>query len=193
MLYLELFISFFKIGLFSFGGGYGMIPLIQREIETYQWITTQDYINIISISEMTPGPIAVNTATFVGYKAGGILGGLLATLGVILPSLILVLIASHFLNKFKDHPLLKSMLWGIKPVVAALIIGATVFVARNTLFKEINSLKEFFSFKLFQEISIAKVGILVLSLVLLRLKLHPILIILIAAVLGISLRFFGVL
>jgi chromate transporter len=193
MIYLQLFISFFKIGLFSFGGGYGMIPLIQREIETYQWITTQDYINIISISEMTPGPIAVNTATFVGYKAGGILGGFLATFGVVLPSIILVLIASHFLSRFKDHPLLKSIIWGIKPIVVALIIGAMIFVARNTLLKEVTSLQDFFSFKIFQDVSIAGVGILVLCLVLLRLKLHPIIIILISAVAGISLHFFGVL
>ncbi len=193
MVYLELFISFFKIGLFSFGGGYGMIPLIQREIETYQWITTQDYIHIISISEMTPGPIAVNTATFVGYKTAGVLGGFIATFGVVLPSLILVLIASHFLNKFKDHPLLKSLIWGIKPVVVALIIGATIFVARNTLFKDVDSFKDFFSFKIFQDINITGVGILILSLILFRLKLHPILIIVISAALGITLHFFGVL
>lgn len=193
MIYLQLFISFFKIGLFSFGGGYGMIPLIQREIETYQWITTQDYINIISISEMTPGPIAVNTATFVGYKAGGILGGFIATFGVVLPSIILVLIASHFLNRFKEHPLLKSLIWGIKPIVVALIIGATIFVARNTLLKEVNSLQDFFSFKIFQDVSIAGVGILVLCLVLIQLRLHPIIIILISAAAGIALHFFGVL
>jgi chromate transporter len=192
MLFLELFYSFFKIGLFSFGGGYAMIPLIQREIETHQWISTQDYINIISISEMTPGPIAVNTATFVGYKAGGIFGGFLATFGVVLPSLILILIASYFFNKFKDHPLLKSLLWGIKPVVVALIVGATIFVARNTLFRDLSALTEIFTIEVFQGINLAGVGIFVVSLVMLRFRVHPILVIIIAASSGIGLNLLNI-
>jgi len=88
MIYLELLITFSKIGLFCFGGGYGMIPIIEREIVAHNWLTSQEFVNIISISEMTPGPIAINTATFVGYKIGGIPGGMLATVGVVLPSLI---------------------------------------------------------------------------------------------------------
>jgi chromate transporter len=94
MIYLSLLITFFKIGLFSFGGGYAMIPMIEREIESHGWLSPAEFIDIIAIAEMTPGPIAVNSATFVGFKTAGILGGLFATLGVALPSLLLIL--QHF-------------------------------------------------------------------------------------------------
>lgn len=88
MIYLKLFLSFVKIGLFSFGGGYAMIPLIQKEIESHGWLTPSQFIDIIAIAEMTPGPIAINSATFVGYNTAGFLGGAVATFGVALPSLV---------------------------------------------------------------------------------------------------------
>ncbi len=190
MIYLQLFITFFKIGLFSFGGGYGMIPMI--EIETGQWLTTQEFVNIISISEMTPGPIAVNTATFVGYRVGGILGGVIATTGVILPSLILILSVCGLLNKYRKHPLLESIVWGIRPVVVALIIGAVALVARNTLLKEPISINDMLDLSSLQHLEPISIAITVLILVLLLvLKLHPILAILVGAVLGVILKYVG--
>jgi len=102
MIYLKLLFTFFKIGLFSFGGGYAMIPMIEKEIEANKWLTSDEFVDIIAISEMTPGPISVNSATFVGYKTAGIFGGMFATLGVALPSLILILIISHFFLSLKN-------------------------------------------------------------------------------------------
>lgn len=198
MIYLELFITFFKIGVFCFGGGYGMIPMIEREIEIHKWLTSQEFINIISISEMTPGPIAINTATFVGYKLGGIIGGMLATTGVVLPSLILILSTSYFLSKFQYHPVIKDTIWGIRSVVLALVIGATIFVAKNTLFKEgldIKTVLNFNTLKHFWEITNpVSIAITVITLVmLLRFKIHPILTILIAGLIGVILHYMGIL
>ncbi|MBC7333512.1 MAG: chromate transporter [Actinobacteria bacterium] len=211
MIYVELFITFFKIGVFCFGGGYGMIPMIEREIEIHHWLTSQEFVNIISISEMTPGPIAINTATFVGYKMGGISGGLLATTGVVLPSLILVLSAFYFLSRFQHHPIVKDAIWGIRAVTLALVIGAIVFVARNVLFNnEINiqatktieakarSTEAILNMNsitnLWKTINPISLGIVALALVmLLRFKIHPILTILIGGVIGIILHYIGVL
>ncbi len=105
MIFLDLFLSFFKIGLFSFGGGYAMIPLIQKEITRNGWITPSEFVDIIAIAEMTPGPIAVNSATFVGYKTAGLFGGLVATIGVALPSAMLIFLIADFIQKYKTHPL----------------------------------------------------------------------------------------
>ena len=101
MIYLRLFFSFFKIGLFSFGGGYAMIPMIQKEIEINGWLAASEFVDIIAIAEMTPGPIAINSATFVGYKTAGFFGGMVATMGVALPSIILVFIVSSFFFKIQ--------------------------------------------------------------------------------------------
>jgi len=198
MIYLELLITFFKIGLFCFGGGYGMIPIIEREIVAHNWLTSQEFVNIISISEMTPGPIAINTATFVGYKIGGIPGGALATAGVVLPSLILILVISHFLYKYQHHPIIKETIYGIRPVVLALIIQAAIFVAKNTFFKEGGSIKTILNFNtsghFLEIINPATIAITVVSLILLLVsKIHPILVILAAGVIGVILHFMGVL
>ena len=102
---IKLFLSFFKIGLFSFGGGYAMLPLIKKEIiEVHGWLTNAEFIDIIAISEMTPGPIAINSATFLGYRISGILGSVVSTIAVVLPSFIIMSLIFHFVNKFKDSP-----------------------------------------------------------------------------------------
>lgn len=194
MIYLQLFITFFKIGLFSFGGGYGMIPLIEKELQIHNWLSVQEFIRVISISEMTPGPLAINTATLVGYNIAGILGGAFATLGVVLPSLILILAASHFLYNFRSHPLLKKILYGIKPVILALIVVAIIFVGRNTLFKEevvslsdTNTLVNILGF-----IDPISVAIMVLSaLMLIVFKINPILILLASGAAGVILYYLG--
>ena len=130
---LELFISFFKIGAFSFGGGYAMLPLIEEEvIQVHAWITTTEFIDVLAIAEMTPGPIAVNSATFLGYKVAGVLGSAVATFGVILPSFLVMSLIFHFVFKFKNSPYVDWVFKGIRPVVLGLIAAAAISVGRST-------------------------------------------------------------
>ena len=129
---LKLLFTFFKIGLFSFGGGYAMIPFMQREIiEKHQWLSSSEFVDIIGISQMTPGPVSVNSATFVGYKVGGVVGSILATLGITVISFILVSIASKAIDKFKESKYLKAALLGMRPVLIALIINAFISLAKD--------------------------------------------------------------
>ena len=126
-LLMQLFITFFKIGAFSFGGGYAMLPLIQEEvIENHGWLTKGEFIDIVAIAEMTPGPIAVNSATFLGYRVSGVLGSAFATLGVILPSFIIVLILVRVFLKFQKNEKIQSALRGIRPTILALITSAAI-------------------------------------------------------------------
>lgn len=122
---LKLFITFFKIGAFTFGGGYAMIPLIQKEVvEEKKWITDDDILEIIAIAESTPGPIAINSATFVGYKVCGFWGSFFATLGVVLPSFIIILIISYVMNEFQNIKAVKYAFEGIRAGVLALLVKA---------------------------------------------------------------------
>lgn len=130
---VQLFLSFFKIGAFSFGGGYAMLPLIEEEvIKVHNWLSATEFIDIIAISEMTPGPIAINTATFLGYKVHGIAGAAVATFGVILPSFTIMSLIFIFLNKFKNSPYVDWVFIGIRPVVLGLIAAAAVTVGKST-------------------------------------------------------------
>ena len=122
---LQLFITFFKIGAFTFGGGYAMIPLIQHEVvEEKEWITDDDILEIIAIAESTPGPIAINSATFVGYRVCGFWGSFFATLGVVLPSFVIILIISAVLNEFQNVTAVKYAFSGIRAGVLALLLKA---------------------------------------------------------------------
>ena len=122
---LILFITFFKIGAFTFGGGYAMIPLIQREVvENKKWITDDDILEIIAIAESTPGPIAINSATFVGFRVCGFWGSFFATLGVVLPSFIIILTISFILNEFQHITAVQYAFQGIRAGVLALLMKA---------------------------------------------------------------------
>ncbi len=122
---LTIFISFFKIGAFTFGGGYAMIPLIQKEVvDTHKWITDDDILEIVAIAESTPGPIAINAATFVGYRTCGFFGAFAATTGVVLPSFIIILIISSILREFENIKAVQYAFNGIRAGVLALIIKA---------------------------------------------------------------------
>ncbi|MBP3626783.1 MAG: chromate transporter [Clostridia bacterium] len=126
-LLLKLFLTFFKIGAFTFGGGYAMIPLIQKEtVETNKWLSDDDILEIIAIAESTPGPIAINSATFVGYKVCGFWGSFFATLGVVLPSFIIILIISYILREFQNIKAVKYAFNGIRAGVLALLIKAII-------------------------------------------------------------------
>ena len=124
---MQLFWVFFKIGAFTFGGGYAMISLIQREVVfTRRWMSDDDILDIIAIAESTPGPIAINSATFVGYKTGGFLGALFSTLGVTIPSFTIILIISFFLKQFENLQIVKFAFNGIRAGILALIIKALI-------------------------------------------------------------------
>lgn len=124
-LIFRLFLTFFKIGAFTFGGGYAMIPLIQKETaEKKGWITEEDILDIIAIAESTPGPLAINTATFVGYKTAGFFGALAATTGVVMPSFLIIFAISYVLRQFEELKAVKYAFFGIRAGVAALIVKA---------------------------------------------------------------------
>lgn len=125
MSYLKLFWSFFQIGLFSFGGGYAALPLIQDQVVTgHHWLTMKEFADVITISQMTPGPIAINSASFVGVKVGGVFGAMVATLGCVLPSLIIVLCLAYFYYRYRNLSTVQGVLNGLRPAVVAMIAAA---------------------------------------------------------------------
>ncbi len=121
---LKLFTTFFKIGLFSFGGGFAMIPLIQREvIERHKWINSKDFVDMLVLAQSTPGPIAVNTAVFVGYKTAGVAGAVTATLGTVLPSFIVILLLALFFAEVRENRYVDAAFRAMRPAVVALIVA----------------------------------------------------------------------
>ncbi len=135
MIYLELFLSFLQVGLFSIGGGYAAIPIIQsRVVEKYAWLSLNEFTDLITIAEMTPGPIAVNSATFVGIKITGIQGAIIATLAVILPSLFIVSSLANIYFKYRNIDFMQKILSTLRPVIVALIASAGLSILLNVLF-----------------------------------------------------------
>lgn len=149
MIFLFLFITFFQIGLLGFGGGYSMLSMIQAEVVTkYNWMTMGEFTDIVAISQMTPGPIGINTATYTGYTAvinagyptwAGILGSLLATLALILPTFVLMIAVSRFLLKYKSHPIVESIFSGLRPAVVGLIAAAALLLCNKENFGSIGN------------------------------------------------------
>ncbi|MBQ2746846.1 MAG: chromate transporter [Firmicutes bacterium] len=130
---LHLFMIFFKIGAFSFGGGYAMLPLIFKTVEDAGFMSTEELAMLVPLSQVTPGPIAVNAATYVGFNTAGIFGAAAATLGVGMPSFILILIVSSFLKKFSESNIIKGLFTGIRPVTAGLIASAVIVIGQTVL------------------------------------------------------------
>lgn len=129
---LSLFLTFLKIGLFAYGGGYAVIPLIQHEMVTSNsWLAMSEFLQIITVAEMTPGPIAINLATFTGYKLAGFLGSLVSTIGVTLPSFCIVLILTKTFLWVRENPKIKGLLIGLRSAVLALIISAAVSIGKT--------------------------------------------------------------
>jgi len=167
----KLYFTFLKIGMFSFGGGYAMIPFIEKEIVVNnKWIDLKTFIDIIGISQMTPGPVAINSATFVGFTLKGVAGSAAATLGVISFSFVLVSVATHYMTKFKESKALKDAMKGMRPALIGLIISAFISLAKVS-----------YSVKDLKSIIIG----IIIGLLLFKTKLHPILIIIFSGVLGI--------
>jgi chromate transporter len=141
---LKLFITFFKIGAFTFGGGYAMLPLIQREVvEKNEWLTMEEFIDILAIAEVTPGPVAINTSTYVGYKMAGFKGAMFCTLGTVLPSFTIILLIAKYFWEYRQNAIVEKIFLGIRPAVAALIFSAVYKLGKNmelNIFKVIGAL-----------------------------------------------------
>ncbi|OOB76856.1 MAG: chromate transporter [Epulopiscium sp. Nuni2H_MBin003] len=128
MIYLTLYLEFFKIGAFAVGGGLATIPFLQELIEKYHWITQSELIDIVAVAESTPGAVGVNAATFMGYKVAETLGGIIAVLGLISPSIVIIVIIAHFFNRFRQNQYVKKAFYGLRPVAAGIIGAAGVSV-----------------------------------------------------------------
>ena len=189
MAFLNLFLTFFKIGAFTIGGGYAMLPFIQQEVLKNQWVAEADLINFIAISESTPGPFAINMATYVGSQVGGsfgvigsIFGALCATLGVVLPSFIIILVVARFYEKYKQSKIVKGCMSGLKPAVVGLIGAAILSVVGEVLFPAGLTLTVFTDPAFY-----VSLGIFALTCTLaFWKKVHPILLIVLSAAIGIA-------
>ena len=136
MIYLEIFLSFFQIGLFSFGGGYAALPMIEAQVlEVHNWLTVEEFADLLTISQMTPGPIAINASTFVGTKVAGLPGAVIATIGCVTPSCSIVLILSYYYFKYKNLSSIQGVLKGLRPAVVSLIASAGLSILMLTVFK----------------------------------------------------------
>ena len=197
MIFFQLFITFFKIGLFTFGGGYAMLPLIQEEVLAHGWVTETEVVNFIAVAESTPGPFAINMSTYVGSIMGGqslglfgsVLGAACATLGVVLPSFIIILIIARCYEAFKKNKIVKGAMSGLKPAVIGLIGAAVLTVAQSALFMADSTgaiVYDFTNYAFF-----CAVGIFAIMAVLAFKKVHPILLIAMSAVAGIGLGYLG--
>lgn len=178
MTYLTLFLVFFKIGAFTFGGGYAMLPLIQEEVLSHSWMTMRELVDFIAVSESTPGPFAVNMSTYVGWKTAGLLGSAAATVGVVAPSFIVILIIARIYDKFQKSKIVQGALYGLKPAVVGLIFAAVFSVGKSVLFPNGLTLSVQ---------SLAAAGVFIIMSVLAVKKLHPIIILCLSAVIGIVL------
>ena len=189
MIYFELFYAFFLIGLFTFGGGYAMIPMIQDQVVGKEWMSLLELTDFIAISEATPGPFAINIATFVGSKCGGILGAICSTLGVVLPSFIVILIVAILMNKFMKNKYVQGALSGVRPIVLSLIFStALLFFVRAFMFGGNKIIAEQFS------VDRSVIGIIFALLLILAIykkehkkSLNVLLILLISAIMGLIL------
>lgn len=168
-MYIQLFLSFLQIGLFSIGGGYAAMPLIEHQVvELHSWLSMTEFTDLVTIAEMTPGPIAVNSATFVGIRIGGIPGAVIATFGCILPSCFIVSLLAFVYNRYKSLPILQSILEALRPTVVALIAGAGLSILRVVSFGEAEMAIE--------NVKWVGIALFAVALVLLRkFKLNPIL------------------
>lgn len=190
MIYFALFITFFKIGLFTFGGGYAMIPLIQQEVIGNQWLNMTELTDFIAIAQSTPGAFAVNIATFVGMESGGFFGAFLTATAVVSASFVIIILIAKIFTNFLDNQWIQGMLFGMRPVVIALIASTTILLMFNGFIIQnanIQSAAEFFAALRYKELLIFGIG----TFLYFKLKLHPIQLILTSAGLGIVL--FGVL
>ena len=184
MTYLELLIGFLKVGCFSFGGAYGAIPLIRDVVMSYGWMTEEELTYMIAVSESTPGPIMVNLATFVGNTQGGIIGAILATLAVVLPSFLIILLVSAVMKKLLKNKYVQAALRGLKPCIIGLVMATGVFMVITHCLSLTAGFMVAWKALL---LTVVLAAVLYLSKPLFKKKVSPVMLILISAVLGIGL------
>lgn len=184
-IYFTLYYEFLKVGLFTIGGGLAALPFLQKLVDQYGWITSDQLLDMIAISESTPGPIGINAATFMGYKVAGVLGGVIATLGVVTPSLIIIVLLAHTLKNHGDHPLVQGGFSTIRPAVAGLIGSVAIQLGRDELFHLGNWVES----NLIGVLNFPALGVFALIFYLIhRLKWHPVACLAGAAFIGIIFR-----
>ncbi len=179
MIFLHLFLTFLKIGAFTFGGGYAMLPFMKQEVLLNNWMSEEELLNFIAVAESTPGPVAINMATYIGMETGGLFGSFCATLGVVLPSFVIIMLVARFYEKYKNSFVVESCLKGIRPVVIGLMASAVITLGMGVLFPA------GISFSAFDYTFFASVIIFALIVFLGFKKVSPILLILLSAMLGI--------
>lgn len=184
MILFDLFYNFFKIGLFTFGGGYAMLPLIEETVLAHGWLSEADLVNFIAISESTPGPFAINISTYVGMETAGLLGAACATLGVVTPSFVIILIVARLYDSFRKNKIVAGCMSGLKPAVIGLIGAALIGVAKVVFFPAGFSLGAFSGAGIY-----ISLGIFAVMTVAAFKKVHPIVIIFVSAIIGIAVGF----
>ncbi len=187
MVFLEMFLTFFKVGAFTVGGGYAMLPFIQAEVLAHEWMSEQDIINFIAVSESTPGPFAINIATYVGSVVGApfgtlgsLFGSICATLGTVLPSFIIILLVAKFFEKFKENKYVKGAMTGLRPTVVGLIGAAIISMVFTVFFP--NGIAKISWSDISMYISLAICAVMTF---LAFKKVHPIILISASAIIGI--------
>ncbi|MDO5520245.1 MAG: chromate transporter [bacterium] len=188
MIYFTLFWTFFKIGAFTFGGGYAMLPLIEEEVMGHGWMSMEELVNFIAVSESTPGPFAVNISTYVGTETAGVLGAFCASLGVVLPSFVIIMIVAKCFLAFKKNKLVQYGLSGLRPAVVGLIAAAVISVGKTAFFPEGYSNAVFSTLKF-----VLGVALFASMIIASRKKYHPISIIIISAAVGVGAGYLGLL
>ncbi|MGI6256203.1 MAG: chromate transporter [Acutalibacter sp.] len=182
MIYLEIFLIFFKIGAFTFGGGYAMLPLIQQEVLSHGWMDMEQLVNFVAVSESTPGPLAVNLSTYVGAETAGFPGALCATLGVVLPSFLIIMLVAKFYQAFQKNQIIKGCMNGLRPTVVGMIAASLLSVAGSAFPATAGWIQW-----------IAAAVLLVAIIIAHWKKIHPILLIVASAVVGIAVGYAGLL
>lgn len=193
MTYLILFLEFFKMGALTFGGGYAMIPFIQETVASHGWLTTEELVDFIAVSESTPGAFAVNISTYVGSQVGGILGAMCATVGLVLPSFLLILLIAKGYEKFKDNRIVKGVMLGLKSTVVGLIAATVLTVGFSVMFPRGFALDAVGSYLASTNLWFILIVFGSMLFLLLRFKkFNPILVIVISAVLGVGAGYTGI-
>jgi chromate transporter len=189
MEFFELFYTFFYIGIVTFGGGYAMLPLIQSTVLSKGWMPHEQLVDFVAISESTPGPFAINIATYIGAERCGVLGSVCATLGVVMPSFIVILLVARIYEKFNSNKIVKGVMTGLKPAVIGLIASAVLSIGKTVLIPDVKNIKaigEIFTTELLCSVIIFAIGLFLI----LKKKAHPILVVALSAILGILAGYF---
>ena len=184
--YIQLFFEFFKTGLFAVGGGLATLPFLYDMARNYTWFDESNLADMVAVSQSTPGPIGINMATFAGFQAGGLIGSIIATVGLILPSFIIIIIVAHFLNKFRQSKQVESVFYGLRPAVTGLIAVAWFEVVKISIltldkFNETENILNIFDYK-------ALILSIVIYITTRKSKKHPAIFLLIGAIAGIVLK-----